>query len=83
VPAPTAAIVGELTALLEGHDRLEEGEGGLYAACDRLLAPRAEEILARIRAAPAVPLAPHFDGPGAHRTAASALAASRAARRRA
>ena len=72
----------ELRALLGSHNRLEEGEAGLYAECDRLLARRAGEILARIAAAPAVPLAAHFDGPGVHRTAAAALEASRQARRR-
>lgn len=82
VPTPTAAIVAELRALLGSHNRLEEGEAGLYAECDRLLARRAGEILARIAAAPAVPLAAHFDGPGVHRTAAAALEASRQARRR-
>jgi hypothetical protein len=47
-----------------------------------IVASRTDEIVARIRAAPAVPLAPHFDGAGVHRTAASALEASRQARRK-
>jgi hypothetical protein len=37
-----------------------EGEGGVYATCDELLADRATELIARMRAAP---LAPFYDGP--------------------
>ena len=68
VPTPTPAIVAELRALLAEHNLHEEGEAGLYHQCDQLLAPHAAEIVALIHAAPAVPLAAHFDGPGVHRT---------------
>jgi hypothetical protein len=61
VPTPTPTIVAELRALLAEHNRLEEGEGGLYSECDRLLAPRIDEIVARIAAAPEVPEARRRD----------------------
>lgn len=76
VPTPDAALVGELRALLAKHDGLEEGDGGLYAACEALAGDEVDELLVRVRAAPEVPLAAHFDGHGVHRTARDALAAA-------
>ena len=72
VPTPDAALVDEIRAVLEEHDALEEGHLGLYDACDELLAGDVDAVLARIRAAPEPPLAPHFDGKGTHRRAADA-----------
>src|SRR5580765_641850 len=37
VPTPTADIVAEIRSILDGHNEIEEGEGGVYHACDRLL----------------------------------------------
>ncbi|HEU4385199.1 MAG TPA: hemerythrin domain-containing protein [Anaeromyxobacteraceae bacterium] len=76
VPTPDAALVAELRSILEPHNAAEEGPGGLYAACDQLLAGEAEALLARIRAYPDVKVAPHRDVPGVYRTAAEALRAS-------
>jgi hypothetical protein len=76
VPTPDASLVAEIRAILRAHDPLEEGPGGVYDQCDELAAGDAEALLERIRTAPAVPVARHFDGHGVHRTAASALAAS-------
>jgi len=76
VPTPTPMLLRELTELLTHHNLLEEGEHAMYAECDALLAPEVDAILARLRAAPAVPLAPHFDGDGTHRTAREALSAA-------
>jgi hypothetical protein len=76
VPTPGAAIVAELRSILEPHNKAEEDPGGLYQACDELLALEAAGILDRIRAYPAVKLAPHRDGPGVHRTAREALQGS-------
>ncbi len=76
VPTPTPEIAAELRSILEPHNRVEEEPGGLYQACDSLLAGRAAELLARMEAYPAVKVARYQDGPGVHRTAAAALASS-------
>lgn len=77
VPTPDVALIGELRGLLERHDALEEGDpaeaGGVYAECDRILGPGADELAPRARAFPEVPAAKHFDGPNVVRTAAEAL----------
>jgi hypothetical protein len=82
VPTPDAALVGEVCALLEKHNPLEEGEDGLYAQCDATLDDQREVLLARIAAAKVPPLAAHFDGHGTFRTAADALRAMEARRAR-
>ena len=63
VPTPTPAIVATLRHILAGHDGLEEGPSGLYATCDRLLAPRVPAIVAEMAAYPEVPVSPHNDEP--------------------
>jgi hypothetical protein len=65
VPTPTAAILSTLTSLLAAHNALEEGPQGVYAACEELADAEVPELLARLRAAPPVPTAPHYDGPRA------------------
>jgi hypothetical protein len=77
VPTPDRALVGEIEGLLERHNQKEEGDAGLYAEC-AALGPKDEdgELLERMRATPPPPLAKHFDGKGAHRSAAAALAAA-------
>ena len=76
VPTPDAGIVAELRSILEPHNAVEEGPEGLYATCDRLLAPEVGDLLERIRAYPPVKTAPHNDGPGTYRTAEEALRGS-------
>jgi hypothetical protein len=63
VPTPTPAIVAALRTILETHNALEEGPGGVYECCERLAGTEAEILLAQLTAAPAVPVAPHADGP--------------------
>jgi hypothetical protein len=65
VPSPTPRLLARLRELLALHDPLEEGEGGAYAECDRVLAGRADAIVARLQAMPPVPMAKHFDDPRA------------------
>jgi hypothetical protein len=76
VPTPTAAIAGELRKLLAPHDAVEEGDGGVYAACDTLLAAEAPALLERMRAYPPVKVARYHDGPRVCRTAEEALRVS-------
>ena len=84
VPTPDAALVAEIRGLLRVHNGREEGAGGVYEICEALAGPEAGALLERARAAPEVPLAPHFDGKGTYRRAAEALrAAEQAAERRA
>jgi hypothetical protein len=73
VPTPDAGIVAELRIILEPHNAVEEEVGGLYQACDELLAAEAAGLLERIGAYPPVRTAPPNDGPGVCRTAAEAL----------
>ena len=76
VPTPTRPLIVEIRALLSAHNPIEEGPGGLYEQCGDLLAADAASILERLRAAPPVRLAPHFDGPQVPRTARAALRAA-------
>lgn len=63
VPSPTPAICAQLRDVLARHNPLEEGANGLYAQCDALAGEEAEQVVGRLRAQPAVPMAPHYDGP--------------------
>ena len=65
VRSPSAPLVAELRALLARHNPLEEGPGGLYAACDALAGTEteADAIVEQLRAQPVVPLAKYYDGP--------------------
>jgi Hemerythrin HHE cation binding domain len=76
VPTPDAGIVDELRSILEPHNAAEEEPGGLYQACDQLLADESAALLQRIQAYPPVKVARHHDGPGIYRTAEEALRAS-------
>lgn len=63
VPSPTPGICAQLRAVLSRHNPLEEGPEGLYATCDALASGEAEGVVARLKALPTVPMAPHYDGP--------------------
>ena len=77
VPTPDLALCAELEALLDTHDAQEEGEEGVYAECEQMLGAERSRALAQLAAEfSAVPVVRHFDGPGAYRTAALALAAA-------
>ena len=75
VPTPTAGLLDEIRSILEGHNDMEEGPGGVYDACDRLLGRELDAVMAQLKAYPPVKLAPHFDGPGVPRRAEDALRA--------
>lgn len=67
VPTPTRALISELRLLLARHNVLEEGPEGLYATCDKLAGEAAADLLEQLERTPAVPMAPHYDGPLVHR----------------
>jgi hypothetical protein len=79
VPPPTLEIIHRITALLGPHNEAEERADGLYAVCDELLAPEADALLRTLRSYPAVPVAPHQDGPNVHRHIAETLDLARRA----
>lgn len=56
VPYPTPAVVGALRHILGVHNALEEGSGGVYAACEALAGAAGEALAAELRAAPEVPV---------------------------
>ena len=63
VPTPTPAIVAALRRILRAHNAVEEGPDGVYEACEQLAGADGAALLARLRAAPAVPVHAHVDGP--------------------
>ena len=65
VPTPTREIVARLRALLEIHNAMEEGDGGVYDRCERLAPAARDDLLAALNAAREVKLAPYQDGPRA------------------
>lgn len=78
VPTPDLALCSEILSLLSVHDAKEEGRGGVYEECRRLL--RGSELARlgeRAVSFPKVRLAQHFDGPNVFRTAEEALASAR------
>ncbi|HXU72980.1 MAG TPA: hemerythrin domain-containing protein [Polyangia bacterium] len=74
VPTPDHALAGEIATLLAEHNLVEEGDAGVYAACEALLGDDVAALLARAEAAAPPPTARHFDGAGTVRTVAAALA---------
>ncbi len=76
VPTPTRELVAEIRSILDPHNGVEEGEGGLYQRCDAALAARAAELVERMRAYPPVRTAAYSDGPRVLRRAEDALRVS-------
>jgi hypothetical protein len=78
VPTPDRALVREIAALLAAHEQTEDGPDGVFAECERLISEgRSTHLALRARELPPVRLAPHYDGPGTHRTADDAVAGAR------
>ncbi len=66
VPRPTPERVGQIVAILELHNQIEEGTTGAYADCEAILGSTGvDEVLRRLRAAPTPPPAPYFGRPAA------------------
>jgi hypothetical protein len=63
VPTPTPLIIAAIRRILTAHNALEEGPGGVYQACEQLAGKDVEGLLARLQAAPDVPVHAHVDGP--------------------
>ncbi len=76
VPTPTAEIAGEIRKILKPHNQVEEGEAGLYEACEALLSAEAGTLVQLMKAYPPVKVARYQDGPRVCRTAEEALRVS-------
>lgn len=76
VPVPSAGIIAALTAILTGHNDLEERDGGFYERADAYDAEAATGMMDRIRSAPEVRALPNNPDP-------AVLAATRRALERA
>jgi len=61
VPTPTPAILRAIHGILALHNPIEEDPDGVYAECDRLLVGERAAIVARLEAAPEVPVNAHVD----------------------
>src|SRR5215831_15315290 len=73
VPTPTPDILTAIRTILENHNPLEEGPGGLYEECERLLGADVEQVLSHLRNAPPVPVAKHVDNQTSMDSARAAL----------
>jgi hypothetical protein len=60
-PLPSPTIIRALRSILDGHDALEEMNGGLYDRCEELVAEQREELLERLHTAPEVPVSHHVE----------------------
>lgn len=63
VPPPSHMIIGALRAILASHDLIEEQPSGMYDRLEELTGPQVEDLVARARATPEVPVLPHNDAP--------------------
>lgn len=60
---PRSVTLRAIRAVLERHNPLEEGPGGVYAAAEEALGPRCPQVLEAIKAAPQVPVSPWAESP--------------------
>lgn len=63
MPPPTASIIATIRAVLEVHNTIEEGPGGLYETCDELAGSESAQLLAKLQAAPELAVLPCSDSP--------------------
>lgn len=73
MPPPTVAIIARIRGILEDHNALEEGPGGLYGTCDELAGSEAAQLLAKLQSAPEVSVMPHSDRPAVRNAVHRAL----------
>jgi len=62
VPTPTHEIAAKLRAILEPHNSIEEGPGGVYEVCESLAHDEEDTLVERLQQAPEVPAAAYYDG---------------------
>lgn len=55
---PTPAVIKMISHIMEEHDILEEEQGGMYEACERLARPEIQQILEDLENVTPVPVHP-------------------------
>jgi hypothetical protein len=65
VPTPTREIIAQLTAVLAAHNVIEEGDGGVYAECEKLAGARVGELVDKLKSVRPVAVASYQDVPRA------------------
>jgi len=73
VPTPTNSIIAAIRTVLAEHNPVEEDPGGVYEQCEQLFQANIDEILLRLKSAPAVTLADHVDNTTSMESARYAL----------
>ena len=73
VLTPTPSIIAAIRTILERHNPVEEGPGGAYEECERLLGLDVDEVLLRLQGAPRVPVAKFADSSISFESALNAL----------
>ncbi len=73
VPTPTQSIIEAIRTVLDQHNPVEEGPGGVYEQCEQLFQGDTDEFLLRLHNAPAVAVADHVDNSTSMESARSAL----------
>lgn len=63
VPPPSPGIIATIRSVLDRHNALEEGKGGVYELAGHLTTDAAEAILRKMRELPDVPVVPHNPRP--------------------
>jgi hypothetical protein len=63
MPTPTAEIIAMLGKILDRHNLIEEGIGGLYEQCATLAGAETDQLMAKLRAAPEIAVLPHSNSP--------------------
>ena len=63
MPPPTVAIIATIRAVLNVHNTIEEGWGGLYETCDELAGSESAQLLAKLQAAQELAVLPCSDSP--------------------
>jgi hemerythrin HHE cation binding domain-containing protein len=61
VPTPTKAIVAAVRAILERHNPVEEGEGGVYDLAEEAMGHEAETLYAQLVNYREIKVLPHVD----------------------
>ncbi len=69
VPPPGKGVCDALRRIMDHHNDLEEGPGGLYQMCEDLAGKEAEDVLRKSREFPAVLLPPNNPDPIAYEAA--------------
>ena len=82
VPPPTLREIETIRSILQSHNPLEEGEGGLYEIFEQLADRDLEELMERVRSFPQIPLSPEADTPVVRRSIEENLRKAAESRRR-